>query len=258
MFLERHYITVNGLRLAYHDSGGDGTPILALHGHFSRGNTFAGVVQSLDERWRFVALDQRGHGWSDHPGDYSRAAYVGDAAGFIQQLGLAPAIVLGHSLGGVNGYQLAARRPDLVRAMIIEDIGAEVGADFDFLTGWPRRFPTLADLRNHLIAQLGDDAYFLESAAEYPDGWGFRFDYDEMRRSQSLLNGDWWADWLGSSCPALLLHGNQSWAVQTEHVRAMAARRPDTRLVEFPSAGHTIHAEDLAGFARAVGEFLGY
>jgi pimeloyl-ACP methyl ester carboxylesterase len=52
-------------------------------------------------------------------------------AAAIIGLGLAPAFVLGHSQGGLNAYQLAARRPELVRALVIEDIGAAI-------TGLPR------------------------------------------------------------------------------------------------------------------------
>ena len=61
-----------------------------------------------------MALDQRGHGWSDSPGDYTREAYVADAVSVIRRLKLAPVIALGHSPGGLNPYQLAAWHPELV------------------------------------------------------------------------------------------------------------------------------------------------
>lgn len=254
---QRQFLERDGLRLAYLDFGGDGPPILALHGHFSRGSTFARVADNLRDRWRVVALDQRGHGWSDSPDDYSREAYIGDAATLIRRLGLAPAIVLGHSLGGVNAYQLAARHPELVGALIIEDIGTVVESDFArFLAGWPERFPAFRAVREFLETKVNAVDYFLESVVEYPDGWGFRFRYRHMIHSQQLINGDWSADWLASTCPALVLHGNKSWAMTDEHAREMVSRRANTAFIEFPTCGHVIHDEDPVGFHRAIREFL--
>ncbi|MFJ3213137.1 alpha/beta fold hydrolase [Streptomyces flaveolus] len=60
------------------------------------------------------------------------SGYANDAAGLLDHLGLTGVVVLGHSLGSVNAYQRAARGPDLVRALIIEDLGAEVDDDLSF------------------------------------------------------------------------------------------------------------------------------
>jgi esterase len=108
-----------------YEDWGVGQPLLALHGHLGRGEVWAPLAQALPG-WRVVAPDQRGHGRAEVVDDYSRAAYVGDAAAVIEALDLAPAVVLGHSLGGVNAYQLAAWRPELVRAVIVEDAPAEM------------------------------------------------------------------------------------------------------------------------------------
>lgn len=58
----KQFVVVNSVRLAYIDFGGNGAPLLALHGHYSCGRTFAGLAEALGQRWRVVALDQRGHG----------------------------------------------------------------------------------------------------------------------------------------------------------------------------------------------------
>jgi pimeloyl-ACP methyl ester carboxylesterase len=167
--------------------------------------------------------------------------------------------VLGHSLGGVNAFQLAARRPELVRALIVEDIGPVVDVDFaPFLAGWPERFPSAVAAHAFLSERVpGGEGYFLASLVEDGGGWRFRFRYDHMIRSQRATNGDWWADWEASDCPALLLHGRKSWGLTTSDAREMAARRPNTRLVEFADCGHVVHDDDPAGFARAVTDFLG-
>jgi pimeloyl-ACP methyl ester carboxylesterase len=201
------------VRLAYQEWG-DGAPLLALHGHLGSGLVWERLARALPG-WRVVAPDQRGHGRTGPGPDYSREGYVTDAAGFVEELGLAPAVVLGHSLGGVNAYQLAARRPELVRAVIVEDIPAELPVRPD-LEGVPPHINT----------------------------------------SRRLLAGDHWADWLAGEHPVLLLRGAESDTLPAELARDMAARRPNTRLVEFPGAGHAIHDDDPEGFALAVASFL--
>jgi esterase len=197
-----------------YEEWGAGQPLLALHGHFGNGGVWAPLAQALPG-WRVVAPDQRGHGRGEMADDYSREAYVADAVQLIEELGLAPVVVLGHSLGGVNAYQLAAWRPELVRAVIVEDIPAAV--------------PVRPDI---------------EGAPPH------------INESRRLLAGDHWADWLAGDHRVLLLRGAKSDGLSAEMAREMAARRPNTRLVEFPGAGHAIHDDDPEGFALAVASFL--
>ncbi|RKT02534.1 pimeloyl-ACP methyl ester carboxylesterase [Streptomyces sp. 3211.6] len=250
----RATLQLSGRRLSYLDSGGPGPLLLALHGHFGEARTFAPPAWQLAPDWRVVALDQRGHGHSGRPPDFSREGYVEDTAAVLHHLGgPGPAVVLGHSLGGVNAYHLAARHPRLVRALVIEDIGAEVDGDLSFCLTWPHRAPT----RPALLEALGASAPHLTDAVrEYGDGWGLAFRPQDMAASQRALNGDHWRAWLGSDCPALLLRGTRSGVLSARHARAMAAARPHTRLVELPT-GHSVHATDPEGFAEAVRTFLG-
>jgi esterase len=252
--LQAHRLMLRGRHLVYLDAGGEGTPVLALHGHYARARTFDRLAAALGPRRRVVALEQRGHGRSSPAEDYSRDGYVADAAHAIEALGLAPAVVLGHSLGGVNAYQLAARRPELVRAVIVEDAPALVPppADAEPFAGLPRRFTSLRALRD----ATWDEDFLLESVFEDDDGWGLRFDADRLDESRRLLTGDHWGDWLASDQPALLLRGARSDFLTREHARDMAARRPHTRLVEVPGAGHGIHDDDPEGYALAVASFL--
>ncbi|GAA2097173.1 alpha/beta hydrolase [Streptomyces albiaxialis] len=249
---DRGAVDVGGLRLSYLDHGGPGRPLLALHGHFGEARTFAPLAAGLAPDWRVVALDQRGHGLSDRPPDFSRRGYVADAVGLLRHLGLEGAVVLGHSLGGVNAYQLAARHPRLVRALVVEDVGAEVEDDLGFCLEWPERMPTRADL----FAGLGESApYVTDSVREFADGWGLTFRAADMVASQRQLNGDHWDDWLATTCPALLVRGTRSPVLGAEQARQMARRRPGTRLVEL-EAGHTVHATAPEAFAAAVRGFL--
>jgi pimeloyl-ACP methyl ester carboxylesterase len=248
--------------LSWADFGGVGPMVLALHGSFGRGTVFAPIADRLQEAARVVALDQRGHGLADHGGPFTRAEFVADAAAVIDRLGSDPVVVLGHSLGGITAYQLAAQHSELVRALIIEDVGAvmrqpEISHPVLDVRGWPRFAPTREALAEAIRTQgVPDVDYFLRSAVAEEQGWRLLFDYEEMMAVQEHGLGDWWNDWLGSTCPALLLHGQRSPLLSTEMAHKMVRRRPRTYLVEFPHAGHWIHDDDPAGCAVAILDFL--
>jgi pimeloyl-ACP methyl ester carboxylesterase len=242
-------IGADGRGLSYLDFGGDGRVMLALHGSFGRGVIFRRLAADLRGQVRIVAPDQRGHGYSDCGGGFSREAFVHDAAAFLRRLGLGPAVVLGHSLGGITAYQLAAHHPKLVSALIIEDVGPVMRQ--------PRSAATRQELERLILSQgMADAGYFMQSAVSDGDRWRLLFDWDQMMDVQEGGIGDWWADWLGARCPALVLRGGHSTLLPADLAREMVERRPHTRLVEFPNAGHWIHDDDPDGFAHAVAGFL--
>lgn len=255
-------IRVRGRRLSWVDFGGSGSPMLALHGSFGRASVFAPLAERLTTRVRLVAFDQRGHGMADHGGPFTREEFIADAAAVIDTLGLGPVSLLGHSLGGITAYQLAARYPELVRALVIEDVGAvmrnpEVEHPLLDVRGWPTSAPSLGALAETIKERgVPDPSYFLQSAVAASDGWRLLFDPDEMMDVQRHGLGDWWPDWVGSSCPALLLRGGHSTLLPRDLAADMVRRRPHTTLVEFPDAGHWIHDDDPDGCANAILRFL--
>jgi len=224
--------------------------LVCLHGHFGQGWIYRILAEALSPRWRVVGVDQRGHGFSGHAATYGREDYLGDIAAVLDELAIPRCVLLGSSLGGVNAYQFAARHPQRVAALIVEDIGAVRQDDISWCLSWPARFPSLAAMRAAI------HPYFCESAVQREDGWDFRFDRPGMARSGQALNGDGWAEWLATTCPALLLHGSASNVLSTAHATEMAARRPNTVLRVFPGVGHNINEGDPAGFVAAVTEFL--
>jgi esterase len=259
---EQMIIRVRGRRLSWVDFGGSGSTMLALHGSFGQAGVFAPLAEPLTTRMRLIALDQRGHGMADHGGPFTREEFVADAAAAINALGLGPVLVLGYSLGGITAYQLAARHPELVRALVIEDVVAvmrnpEVEHPMLDVRGWPTRAPSLVALAEAIKARgVPDASYSLQSAVPEGDGWQLLFDPDEMMDVQRHGLGDWWPDWLGSSCPALLLRGARSMLLPSGLAADMVHRRPHTTLVELPAAGHWIHDDDPDGCADAILDFL--
>jgi esterase len=228
--------------------------VIALHAHWMEGTTFAPLAAAVAPDWRVLALDQRGHGYSDHAKSYTRDDYAGDLETLLAHLSLEePAVLLGNSLGGVNAYQFAARHPSLVRALVIEDIGAVVGDDTSFALPWGGVYETHEALAQRVGARFVP--YLEPSFRETPEGWRLAFDPRDIVASQNALNGDHWNDWLASACPALLIRGKDSRVTTQVHMEQMASRRPNTR-IEVLDGGHVVHMDNPSGFAEAVKTFL--
>jgi pimeloyl-ACP methyl ester carboxylesterase len=108
--------------LNYAEGPPDGSAFVVLHGGSARWQYGQRLLNILAESWHVFAPDFRGHGRSGHvPGAYLLRDYVRDTAAFLAGIVREPAVVYGHSLGGEVGVMLAARHPDLVRALIVGD-----------------------------------------------------------------------------------------------------------------------------------------
>jgi pimeloyl-ACP methyl ester carboxylesterase len=95
--------------------------MVLLHALGERGSHRTSVTGRFAERFRVVALDLRGHGASDWPGEYSFQVMAGDVLGVLDELGLGAVTLAGHSMGGTVGYLLAIQEPERVERLIVED-----------------------------------------------------------------------------------------------------------------------------------------
>jgi esterase len=250
--MKRHDLRHNGLRLSYLDSGNEGRALVALHAHIMESTTFIPLAEALPPGWRIIALDQRGHGYSDHAPSYTRDDYISDLESLFEHLHLTEAVLLGNSLGGVNAYQFAARHPDKVRALIIEDIGTEIADNLNFVLAWDGRFAT----RDALAESIGPLASYLQdSFRETPSGWTLAFNPHDIVASGRCLAGDHSQDWIATRCPALLLRGRDSDVTTQVSAERMASQRPNTRL-ETLDGGHVLHVDNPSAFMNAVNQFL--
>jgi pimeloyl-ACP methyl ester carboxylesterase len=122
--MDGDFVTLRGLRFHYYDYGGEGRPVILLHGLASNARWWLLVAPLLRDRFRVVALDQRGHGRSDKPPDgYDFASVVADVAAFIDALGLERPVVAGHSWGGNVALEYAATHSDAPAGLVLVDGG---------------------------------------------------------------------------------------------------------------------------------------
>ena len=134
-----------------------------------RAATWWPVARWLADHGRVVGLDARGHGRSQARGPWTTQRLAADVVELLAEIG--PAVVVGHSMGGLHGLVAAAARPDLVRALVVEDMGVDfVGAPDTraWFAAMPTRWPALAAVREAFGA-YGD--YMIECVEERDDGW---------------------------------------------------------------------------------------
>ena len=112
-----------GVNLFYKEAAGDAPPILLVHGWCCDHTYFAPQFERYAARGhRVVAVDLRGYGRSDKPeGSYAMGVFADDLAWVCEQIGLEKPVVIGHSMGGIVAFDLAARYPDLPSAVIMLD-----------------------------------------------------------------------------------------------------------------------------------------
>jgi esterase len=164
----------DGVTLSYLDAEGDGVPLVALHAYWMEAGTYAALATALAPRWRVIALDQRGHGHSEHPANLSWEAFMGDLDAFLDHLAIkTPVVVTGNSLGGTVAFRYAARNPGRVSAMIIEESAAKQDGDLDFMRAWEGAYPT----REALVEKIGERlAWSVEPSIRHTDaGWTLAF-----------------------------------------------------------------------------------
>ena len=115
---------VRDLRMRYVDWGGDGMPVLALHGLASSAHWYDIVAPMLSDRFHIIAPDQRGHGQTTQAtSGYDWHSVASDAIGLLDVLGIEKAIVFGHSWGGNVAVSTAAHFPERVSALVMIDGG---------------------------------------------------------------------------------------------------------------------------------------
>ena len=269
-------VAIGELKLAYQEWGEPGAPtILALHGFGVSGHMFDEFGQRVEDRYRLISLDQRGHGDSDWSpeGDYTRDAFVADIEEARQALGLDHFILMGHSMGGLNAVDYCSRHPERVDALILVDVGSEAtkegvenirrftqGPDeleFDEFVHRAMQFNkrrTEANIRERMRHRLRP----LESGK-----WTWKFDKrfregNGAVESGSALSGDeLWQQYRSLTVPTLLIRGLESDILSQEVAQRLATEMHRARLVVVPEAGHSVPGDNPDDFTEAVTEFLG-
>jgi esterase len=266
-------VLINGLTCHYLRWGDDDTApaVLLLHGLRSYAQTWEPVARALCGSYLVIAPDFRGRGRSswDPRRDYYTNAYVRDVEVLAARLGLGRFSIVGHSMGGAVGYAYAARHPDRVDALVVEDMGPDpsTGRIVRELRETPQRFDSLDAVRAYwrrIRPDITDDA--LGSRIEHtvrqgPDG-GWEWTLDMAGIAAARLGADpagpldLWACVADLRCRTLVVRGGASDFLPAGTCVRMARRNPRLAWAEVPGAGHYVHDDNPAAFIKLVTDFL--
>lgn len=262
------YLLVNGVRLHLLDWGGDGrTPLLLLHGLSGHAHAWDTLSIALQPHFHVYALDQRGHGDSDPADTYDAVAAFDDISGVVEQLGLTSFVLVGLSMGGRNAMYFTSRRPDLVRKLVVIDIGPEISrraAEPPVGPPEPESWDSIEQAAQHLYRASpypGIHYYrwvVSHSLRQRPDGslvWAWHPSIKE-RRSQPDI--DWWAVWRAITPPTLVLRGAESHVLDRDVAERMARELARGSFVEIPRAVHTLHEDNPDAVLTALRDFLAF
>jgi len=261
-------VNVNGLRLHVLDWGGEGrTPLVLLHGFTGHAHAWDTLSIALQPHFHVYAVDQRGHGDSDPAETYSAAAAFEDLSGVVRELGLAPFVMVGLSMGGRNAMYFAAKRPELVQKLVVVDIGPEISARASAPAPGPPEPETwdgIEQAAQHLLrANPYPGIHYYRWVVSHSlrargDGrlvWKWHPSIKE-RRTQGDV--DWWSVVRAITVPTLLLRGAESHVLDADIAQRMAKELPRGELVEIPRARHTLHEDNPDAVLAALKQFFSF
>lgn len=260
-------ITVNGTDLAVADTGTHDETIVFSHGLLMDRRMFEAQITALGDRYRCVSYDHRGQGQSAIPPESSipMDLLANDAIALIEQLDVAPCHFVGLSMGGFVGLRIAARRPDLLRSLVLLDTSA--GPED------PKNVPKYR-LMNAVARFFGTKPV---TSQVQPILFGETFLNDpakaaERNRWKEILQGrprDIHKAVRGVieragvedearkiTIPTLVIVGEEDVATPTAKSRQLVSLIPNARLVTIPRAGHSSTIEEPQAVTETIREFL--
>ena len=111
----------------YYEIIGQGEPVLFIHGLGSSARDWESQVGFFSRHYQVIVLDVRGHGKTDKPpGPYSIPLFAQDVLSLLKTLNLGPVHVVGISMGGMVGFQLAVDAPEIVKSLVVVNSGPEM------------------------------------------------------------------------------------------------------------------------------------
>jgi pimeloyl-ACP methyl ester carboxylesterase len=269
----RHHVVLREMRFHYLDWGTTGRPpVVFLHRGGETARTWDLKCRALRDSYHCFALDQRGHGdseWS-YTFAYTSEDHAGDVAAFVDHLGLERFVLIGMSMGCLNGLAYAIRHPERLAGFVAVDAGPTVRmAGGEAIVEFRRKTETLDSLDDYVAEACRFNPRrdprllkrsLLHNLRRLPDGrWTWKtdqrkreFDFEGMRKRMEAL----WDEIEVIRCPVLVVRGAESDVFLDEHAERFAEALPDGRWVRIPDSGHTVQGDNPRALVASLREFL--
>lgn len=246
---------INGIDLCYEDFG-VGEPVLLTHGYSATLRMWEPQRRPLEERYRLITWDMRGHGETEYPTSpdlYSAELTVGDMAGLLDHIEIEKAVIGGLSLGGYMSLAFYHAHPQRVRALILCNTGPgyrnpEARAKWNAAA-----YARAQSLEEKGLDVLGDASpERRESRSRHRSAQGLV----HAARGMLAQSNDTVINLLPKiDVPTLVIVGNDDEAYLVP-CRYMAQKIPNARLEVIPDAGHASNLDQPERFNEVVLDFL--
>lgn len=254
------HAAVNGQRIRYDDTGGDGPAVVLSHGYLMDRTMFDPQLEALAGDFRCIRWDGRGFGeteWDQQPFTYDDLA--ADCLGLLDHLGVEQATLVGMSQGGFLSLRAALRAPDRVRALVLIDSQAGVDDEQvlagyrammdDWLANGPVNVgPVVAGL---IVGDPAHEKKWLDQWHDIPrEGLAVTFECLVGREDITHRLGE-------ITCPALVVHGELDNAIGMDRAEILCDRLPACQgLVRVPGAAHASNLTHPDAVNPPLVEFL--
>ncbi|MDQ7052826.1 MAG: alpha/beta fold hydrolase [candidate division KSB1 bacterium] len=239
--------------------------LIILHGLLGSGRNWHTIATRLSERYRVIVPDMRNHGRSPHSETHRLADMVEDVYELQQDTGALPAVILGHSMGGLVAMEMAFRVPEALQGLIVVDIAprphrARVADVLEAMTGVRLHdLQTKKEVDEALAQAIASPVvrqFVLTNLMAAETGFQWRVNLPVLQRflieSQSYRPAP--TDMYEG--PTLFIRGGKSGYIRDEDFSLLQHHFPRVRLETVPDAGHWVHYEAPDTLLRLVVEFL--
>ena len=260
------------LKLRYLEKG-KGEPVILLHGFGDAAEVWEFVLPYLEGPFRFIALDQRGHGKSDraHLERYTTFDFISDIEALRKTLKLERLILIGHSMGGRNAIVYSSNYQEAVKKLIVIDYAPELSEKgrrriLSALRSRPDKFH-LEEMAEALMEENPRLSY--EKALSYlrkvtvprNDGlceWlcNIRLIHKMKEGKRVLRDVNLWDFLSNLKMPTLFVRGEESDLVEREVLEKVVWLIPKAQIVEISKAGHAVPLDNPEETAQAINKFL--
>ncbi len=245
------------------DGEPDGAPLVFANSLGTDYRLWDGVLSHLPPGFRIIRYDKRGHGLSDCPSrPYSMGALVSDAERLLDHLKVRDSLFVGISIGGMIAQGLAVKRLDLVRAMVLSNTAAKIGAHGT----WDDRIAAVEAGGIEALADGTMERWFSKPFRATPDMrvWRHmltRTPVEGYLGCMAAIRGtDFYTPTSGLTLPTMVIAGSEDGSTPPDLVRETAELIKGARFELMRGAGHLpcveqpeAYAALLADFARSVG-----
>lgn len=255
-----HLAELGDVRLHYRiDGPEDGAPVVFANSLGTDFRLWDPIMPKLPQGLRVLRYDKRGHGLSTCPAaPYTMGQLVTDVERLMEATGFQNAVFVGLSIGGMIAQGLAAKRLDLVRAMVLSNTGAKIGTR----DMWQERIDSIAKGGIESLADAVMTRWFSARFRATPELELWRNmltrqeDAGYTGCSAAIAGTDFYASTAKLRLPALGIAGTEDGSTPPDLVRETIDLVPGSKFALIRGAGHLPCVEDPEAYARILTEFL--